>query len=467
MKLQLEQRRELRNLHAARCDELLARYRRLVHLAGGHPPGADSYDDLKSKSLAMIADWKDAEAAGMLESQVAAMENMGKEAALARQGSLRRRQESHERFRRTLAQARRIDNSHPLTKEMANLMPMDDSPPSEPKDLAALESIWQKAAANAETLLESLKSIAARSHHAALQESMRSGNAPAPDLAEALEDLRRKNQAHRKDGETEAWLANADALAARLELAGDAEAARELTRKSVHLLCEHDPDRHRLLHETLLLDFAVLHRRAHELAAQREALARLSDRLEAISHPSADALRSELSKALANRDPVDIERLATRTEEAVAAHWRHREREDKRRAVLDSLAELGYQAVEGMQTALAHAGRILVRHPSDQGEYAVEVVANDDLSMIQTSMVRFAEHSGLTEQQRRRDCEREAAWCADHAALRQKLAAQGLATDFKMQLPAGAHPVTVIPRHSETAQRRPISGSHQGREQSG
>ena len=130
------------------------------------------------------------------------------------------------------------------------------------------------------------------------------------------------------------------------------------------------------------------------------------------------------------------------------------EHERKRHAILESLTELGYETSEGMETALAQAGKLVIRKPGDT-DYAVEVVSDANLSMVQTTMVRYTDAPEMTEQQRQRDCEREEEWCADHARLRDRLAKQGLATSFKLKLPSGEHPVKVVPKGQRTATRAP------------
>jgi hypothetical protein len=132
-------------------------------------------------------------------------------------------------------------------------------------------------------------------------------------------------------------------------------------------------------------------------------------------------------------------RLDTVLKRAEAA----REHEARRRAVLESLQELGYHANEGLQTALAQGGRLLLQK-EDQKDYAVEVVADAGLDRIQTAIVRFAADAEMTEDRRLRDREEEGHWCQDHAQLRQKLQERGWESAFVMQRPPGEHPVRVI-----------------------
>ena len=79
-----------------------------------------------------------------------------------------------------------------------------------------------------------------------------------------------------------------------------------------------------------------------------------------------------------------------------------------------------------------------------ESEYAVEVVTNADLSVMQTAMIRYSDAAETTEQQHLRDCEQEETWCGDHQRIRAKLAQQGFATDFRLKIPAGQHPVKMM-----------------------
>jgi hypothetical protein len=134
-----------------------------------------------------------------------------------------------------------------------------------------------------------------------------------------------------------------------------------------------------------------------------------------------------------------------------------REREEKRRALLNALNELGYEAGENIETALVEKRKLIFKTPGTR-EYGVEVVVDESFSRWQTRMVRFASEAGESpEQQARRDREREEAWCQDHAALRAKLGARGFEAALTLQTPAGELPVPVI-QEGERGPERTSSG---------
>jgi hypothetical protein len=111
-----------------------------------------------------------------------------------------------------------------------------------------------------------------------------------------------------------------------------------------------------------------------------------------------------------------------------------------------------------METAMQTAGRIVVQRDGET-EYAVEMVVNADLSLVQTAMIRFGEAGDMTEQQRLRDKEKEESWCQNHAEMREKLAEHSLSATMKLHLQPGEFPVRVVqsprrPAATVTAARR-------------
>jgi hypothetical protein len=53
---------------------------------------------------------------------------------------------------------------------------------------------------------------------------------------------------------------------------------------------------------------------------------------------------------------------------------------------------LGYEVIEGMESAFARAGSILVQK-GGQSEYAVEMVTDKELSLLQTAVIRRADNA--------------------------------------------------------------------------
>ena len=247
-----------------------------------------------------------------------------------------------------------------------------------------------------------------------------------------------------------------DALLAQIGALQDTAGWSELLRRAEAIRADTDAGRRRRFYESLVLECDA---RLKQLRAARAWIAEVDNLLAdaaAYAGTAVDEVATALRELRRAGRPVDLapwrERLAATQQRELA----RLERERKRRAILDSLAELGYETNAGLETALVQAGKLVVRKPGES-DYAVEVVSDAGLSMVQTTMVRYSDTPELTEQQRRRDTEREDEWCADHARLRERLAKQGLATSFKLKLPSGEHPVKIVPREHQPAAPAPAA----------
>lgn len=245
-----------------------------------------------------------------------------------------------------------------------------------------------------------------------------------------------------------------DALLAQIGALQDTAGWAELMRRADAVRAEADAPRRRRLYESLVLESG---QRLKKLRATEAWLAEvdvLIEEAEPYTGTAVDTVATALRDLRRAGRPENLapwrERLTTAQQHELA----RLEHERKRHAILESLSELGYETSEGMETALTQAGKLVIRKPGDT-DYAVEVVSDAKLSMVQTTMVRYTDAPEMTEQQRQRDCEREEEWCADHARLRDRLAQQGLATSFKLKLPSGEHPVKVVPKGQRTATRAP------------
>jgi hypothetical protein len=251
-----------------------------------------------------------------------------------------------------------------------------------------------------------------------------------------------------------------DGLLAQIGALQDTAGWAELLRRADAVRAETDPARRRRLYESLVLESG---QRLKQLRATQAWLAEvdaLVEDAEPYSGTAVDTVAAALRDLRRAGRPEDLTPWRARLAATQQRELARLEHERKRHAILESLTELGYETSEGMGTALAQAGKLVIRKPGDE-DYAVEVVSDANLSLVQTTMVRYTDAPELTEQQRQRDCEREEEWCADHARLRERLAQQGLATSFKLKLPSGEHPVKVVPKGQRTATRAPAKRSQQ------
>ena len=199
------------------------------------------------------------------------------------------------------------------------------------------------------------------------------------------------------------------------------------------------------------------HERGVELLDQVQ---RLKDSILAAGVSRDHPLLVELESALTLGAEMKLPELSRRAAALIQTTRDEAERKEKRRAVLESLEELGYQPVEAMQAALVQGGNVIFRKPDQSEEYGVEVVSDPSGDHIQTALVRFGDSDVLTGEQRQRDIEEEKEWCGDHALLRQGLMKRGWDAELKMQNAPGAHPVRVVRKSSGAegrGNRSPVS----------
>jgi hypothetical protein len=215
-----------------------------------------------------------------------------------------------------------------------------------------------------------------------------------------------------------------------------------------------DPNRRRMLYEAFLLECGVLLRNLHEVECWQAEVDKIVDSAAHLRGTAVDGIVAELEALRRAGRVTDLTVVRRRLRALVAAEEKRLEREHKRRAVLESLAELGYEVEEGaMATALVTGGKLVVRKPAED-EYAVEVVANSEFSAVQTRVIRYAAAGDASEQQRQRDKEREESWCADHTNMMERITQRGLETRFILRLPPGQHPVKVVLDHERIHARR-------------
>jgi len=323
--------------------------------------------------------------------------------------------------------------------------------PSDPQAIADFE----KAEGTANAALTTLQSAQQRLETELssiptklLTGSLAAGAPTSPSLAEVLQRL-----APRPVSPEDKQGAEIDRVLAELAALSDDDFLQDARQKAASLRGETDPARRRMLTEGLLLDGGARLRTLRQRAGLGEQARKLIDSVAHLADPAINDLVSELRRMVDSEDFRDLESVRLRLPAAMAAAEARREREYKRRALIDALKGIGYETNEGLETAFVKDGRLVLRRPGED-DYAVEMVANPDLTQLQTALVRFADSAEVTEQQRRRDMEREESWCQDHARLREQMAARGLETGFKMQLKPGEHPVKVLVDAEAASSRR-------------
>ena len=241
---------------------------------------------------------------------------------------------------------------------------------------------------------------------------------------------------------------------------------REWQQRAAAIARIHDPEERVRLEEDFLVDAQARLRDQKTKEACRARVEAGLDRASVFPELKSHACVQRL-RALELTDTAEADRLLVELESAINLAQEAREREDRRRAVIESLKELGYEVHTELQTGHVTQGRLVFHKPPD-AEYGVELVTDPGSQRFQTAMVRYAKEEGMSEQQRLRDQEREEAWCGDHARLRARLLARGWEVDLRVQHAPGRHPVRVIvdPHAAAARAARPAAPSVRQRSQS-
>ncbi len=151
--------------------------------------------------------------------------------------------------------------------------------------------------------------------------------------------------------------------------------------------------------------------------------------------PWSQALQVAAQSLAGLRDAVKAARAALEVERqrlAVAA---------RREAILKELAALGYEVREGLQTALAKDGKVVLRkaaHP----DYGVEVIAPDKGDKLSFRAVTFGQ--GSAPRNKARDADMEVLWCGDFEKLRADLSVMGGHVGIEKAVAAGVEPLKLI-----------------------
>jgi hypothetical protein len=192
--------------------------------------------------------------------------------------------------------------------------------------------------------------------------------------------------------------------------------------------------RRSLLLDSLDLDLtkAIVVARKRDRGARdlRLALAELAT----LDPKAAEALgaRSETDQAEQAQRLADVQALIAKTRAARAATAR-------RAAVLESLSGLGYEVGEGLATAWAVDGRVVLRKAA-QPDYGVEISGDPTAARMQMRVVSF--DGEAIDPARDRDAEQQ--WCGDVATLQTRLAAIGGGLVIEKALAVGATSVKRI-----------------------
>lgn len=319
---------------------------------------------------------------------------------------------------------------------------------------AALLRALEPAVADSDPLAAALRGIAAGKPGADAEVLLAEGHARlarASGPGDSLSDQQRALADALRAGPSQRWVAaghtrrdprlqRIDGYIARLQTLHGADDAAPFLRRLAAVEAAADDGRRGLLLDSLVLDIAAA---AADLDARREkraALRSLAAELEALPGAAVQALaaRVDACLAMAAPDPQQLESLAGECRAAIAGEMERRAAAARRRAVLDGLASLGYEVREGMDTAWADAGRVVLRKPATPG-YGVEVGGRAEAGRLQVRAVSLTDAND-----RARDRDIETIWCGEFSRLRALLGGQGSELVVERALGVGEVPLKVV-----------------------
>jgi len=206
---------------------------------------------------------------------------------------------------------------------------------------------------------------------------------------------------------------------------------------------EADLSRRRLLTDSLVLDMARFCKEQKQIEEVRQILLAARAALEGVAAETCAAILEKTDKILKAAGLVNLaeaQKVKAEAEETRRSFFAQKDARDKRKAILESFAAIGYEVTESMSTAWAKDGRIILAKAGCPDE-GVEIAAAEGVERLQVravAMVAKGKQHNVS-----RDVEIETKWCSSFDKLRQDLAQKGQHTTIATALPIGSAPLKV------------------------
>lgn len=228
-------------------------------------------------------------------------------------------------------------------------------------------------------------------------------------------------------------------LLVQLELLGESSQIAGFAQRLENLALMVDASQRRLLTDSLALEIDAALNADRVEQSRQASLAELEAEL-SIYQAAPPALIEQLQR-LQSQPQAVITEVAAQVRSWCDAEAQRQDGEQIRSLVLGSLRELGYDVREGMATAWAEGGQLMLQKPGSS-DYGVEL--QDVNGRVRTQVVRFGDPAaGLSEQQKQRDVEVEQQWCTAHSAVLKNLQDAGLEAKILASRGIGELPLEV------------------------
>ncbi|ODP32115.1 hypothetical protein [Pandoraea sp. ISTKB] len=196
--------------------------------------------------------------------------------------------------------------------------------------------------------------------------------------------------------------------------------------------------RRNLLLDSLILDLASAVKTSRTHNAAIEELHELASEMSAEASAGAKALVGKIRECGPATTLNEIRRLAAECRELIAREQDRKAAQARRDVILNGLARLGYEVNEGMQTAWARDGRVVVKNPSVP-DYGVELGGHTQTGRLQVRAVALTKNHDTS-----RDQDVETLWCGDFGKLQELLVTKGDTLLVERAIGVGEVPLKMI-----------------------
>ncbi|MFJ7809769.1 hypothetical protein ACIQYQ_02970 [Pseudomonas asiatica] len=228
-------------------------------------------------------------------------------------------------------------------------------------------------------------------------------DAPTPDLNTWL--------AERAQATRDPRLQQIDRHIAELQLLQGAACAAPFVQALARAEAQAQEQQRNLLLDSLVIELAS---NSRDFQLRRDSLAKLQDLANEVqTHLGAgqEALLEQVSQCTATTAQAILGELTGRCEAILAAHVQAQAALARREAMLQGLAQLGYEVREGMTTSWAESGKVVLRKPATPG-YGVELGGKADNGRLQVRAVALSR-----DRDKQRDRDIETIWCSEFERL--------------------------------------------------
>lgn len=223
---------------------------------------------------------------------------------------------------------------------------------------------------------------------------------------------------------------------------------QEVTRFSSRLDALEDEKsdaRKHLLLDSLILDLSSAIEAARVRRTAISALEELTAEVRACNTPETAIFVERARQCDITTSPDVVAELTKTGQELIGQVRQQQAAEARRNAILSGLARLGYEVHEGMTTAWAKDGRIVVKKPS-LPDYGVEVGGQAQAGRLQVRAVSLVASRDVA-----RDKDVETLWCGEFAQLQTLLAQHGDDLLIERAMGVGEVPLKVVSEMDHTS----------------